>query len=65
MAQAAWHEKGAANPCAAQNPCAPKKAENPCAPKAKTKANKASESKTGGAVTNPCAAQNPCAAKSQ
>ncbi len=67
LAQASWHEKAAANPCAAQNPCAPKKAENPCAPKgtgkAKAKGKEDTKEKTGGAATNPCAAQNPCAPK--
>ncbi len=63
MAQASWHEKTAANPCAPQNPCAPKKAENPCAPKGKAKGKETSKEKKGGAASNPCAAQNPCAAK--
>lgn len=31
MVQASSQEKTAANPCAAQNPCTPKKAANPCA----------------------------------
>ncbi len=63
LAQASSHEKGAANPCAAQNPCAATKAANPCAPTGKAKSKETSKEKKGGTATNPCAGQNPCAGK--
>ena len=60
---------GAANPCAASNPCAPK-AKNPCAPSgpnpcaANPCAVKPSANPCASQATNPCAVQkNPCAAQ--